>query len=34
VELQLDATDLAELEALGMASGPRYSERSLATIER
>ena len=34
VDLQLDATDLAQLDALGSASGPRYTERSLATIER
>ena len=32
--LLLTAADLAELEALGNASGPRYSERSMAMIER
>jgi aryl-alcohol dehydrogenase-like predicted oxidoreductase len=32
--LLLSAADLAELEALGNASGPRYSERSMAMIER
>lgn len=32
--LLFTAADLAELEALGNASGPRYSERSMAMIER
>lgn len=34
VHLTLTPTDLAELDAIGPASGPRYTERGMATIER
>jgi aryl-alcohol dehydrogenase-like predicted oxidoreductase len=34
VELALDAADLATIDAAGVASGARYNERSLATIDR
>ena len=34
VHLTLTPTDLAELDALGPASGPRYTERGMASIER
>ena len=33
-DLALDATDLATIEAAGVASGARYNERSMATIDR
>ncbi len=33
-DLALDATDLAEIDAAGVAAGARYTERSLATIDR
>mgnify|MGYP000856864738 CR=1 FL=1 len=33
-DIRLDAADLAALNAVGPAAGPRYSERSLATIDR
>jgi aryl-alcohol dehydrogenase-like predicted oxidoreductase len=32
--LTLSATELAELDALGTAAGPRYTERALSMIER
>ena len=32
--LQLTAPDLAELDALGKADGPRYTERAMAAIDR
>jgi len=32
--LRLSTADLAELDALGTASGPRYSERGMAMIDR
>jgi aryl-alcohol dehydrogenase-like predicted oxidoreductase len=34
VALRLTAADLAELDALGGAAGPRYTERALAMIDR
>ena len=34
VHLTLTPTDLAELDAIGPASGPRYTERGMASIER
>jgi aryl-alcohol dehydrogenase-like predicted oxidoreductase len=34
VDLALDPADLATLDAAGLASGARYTERSLATIDR
>jgi aryl-alcohol dehydrogenase-like predicted oxidoreductase len=34
VDLALDATDLATIDAAGVAAGARYNERSLATIDR
>lgn len=34
LELRLDPSDLAALEAGGEASGPRYTERAMAMIER
>lgn len=34
VHLTLTPAELAEIDALGHASGPRYSERGMATIER
>lgn len=34
VHLTLTPADLAELDAIGQASGPRYTERGMATIER
>ena len=34
VDLALDAADLATIDAAGVASGARYNERSLATIDR
>lgn len=34
VTLRLDRADLAELDAVGAAAGPRYSERAMAMIDR
>jgi aryl-alcohol dehydrogenase-like predicted oxidoreductase len=34
VHLMLTPAEIAELDALGAASGPRYSERAMAMIER
>jgi aryl-alcohol dehydrogenase-like predicted oxidoreductase len=34
VALRLDSTDLAELDAVGQAAGPRYTERAMAMIDR
>ena len=34
VHLMLTPAEISELDALGAASGPRYSERAMAMIER
>ena len=34
VHLMLTPAEITELDALGAASGPRYSERAMAMIER